>query len=74
MKAQTEYAHKRFPSTSSIVDLVRCSVTFNSVAEMIRALADFEDKIDKHEAGCVIDVLRIKNGFQQILTWKTVCI
>ena len=72
MKAQTDYIDRGFPTTSSIVDFLRCSVTFNNSNDMLSVIKYFIDKIEANEAGCVIGIARIKNGFKNIIHWKEI--
>ena len=64
-----DYANMPFPSVMSIVDYLRCSVTFDSCKEMIDGLNDFIDKVKNKRAGCVIDIVRCKNMFANINDW-----
>ena len=70
-KAQSDYALKQFPSCASIIDYLRCSVTFNSAKDLVAACNAFKEKVKNNDAGCVVSILRIKNGFKKISNWKT---
>ena len=65
-KAYLEYSNDReWPYTSSIVDLVRCSVVFDTVDDLLNAVNTFEETIiNENENNNVIKkVVRRKNGF-----------
>ena len=81
VKSQVDYKSKAFPNISHILDFVRCSIEFKSVALLLKTLNKFIDYVnDKNESqkendnsGCeIIEILRLKNGFGDILNWKSV--
>ena len=41
----------------------------NSTKEMIYGMLKFRTQIEKGEAGCIKQILRIKNGFKEIKQW-----
>ena len=51
------------------VDLLRCSITFNTCEEMVSALNEFKSKVNSSEMGYVTKIFRIKNGFKDVLKW-----
>ena len=61
-----------------IVDFVRCSVTFGSCGDLLKAVKAFIDIVSNNNhhsisnETCVIDVLRLKNGFNEILDWNDI--
>ena len=65
IKAQTDYAQKPWPATSQIVDLIRCSYTFNTCKEMYEAMTRFEKYIKQGKGGSIKRILRVKNMFSQ---------
>ena len=67
IKAQTDYHNAKYPRTASIVDLVRCSITFDNATEMLRFFRKFRQRIDDKQTRCIKKILRIKNGFESIL-------
>ena len=66
IKAQTDYRNAKYPRTASIVDLVRCSITFDSGKVMARVIRKFQKMIESKETRCIKSILRTKNGFEQI--------
>ena len=70
VKASVEYNLKEFPSVASILDLIRCSITFENVNSMFKAIECFQHKVLLKKAGCVKDILRLKNGFNKVRLWK----
>lgn len=66
------------PHTSSIVDLVRCSVVFDTVENLISGLNEFMNFIDdgativdknnnnQEREICIKQIVRVKNGFSSI--------
>ena len=74
VKSETDYAYANFPRAANVVDYNRCSITFGSAAMLYDALIKFIDLVNKGESKCVKKIVRIKNGFNQILQWKSVVI
>ena len=72
IKSQTDYRTQDFPRSASIADFLRCSVTFKNVEDLYNALIRVMSLVKNGECGCVIDILRIKNGFNNILKWDNV--
>ena len=52
-------------------DFMRCSVTFPTVASLLKWMKIFVDKVENGEVDCLSKILRIKNGFKSVPTWKT---
>ena len=72
VKSNTDYQNEEFPSCASIVDLLRCSVCFNDVETMLQTLDAFCDLIyDEKCSFCVTEIIRVKNGFNDIVRWKS---
>ena len=85
-KASLEYDHKPWPHTSSILDILRCSVVFNTTKDMYNGLikfiqiigddgGHFEQNYDKtfvELKGGLFSIVRIKNGFSDldVKNWK----
>ena len=78
VKAQTDYANLTWPRSACVVDLLRGSITFDNVTDMYNTLNQFiqiiENNKSKNKNGgqsltCVIDILRIKNGFSNVQNW-----
>ena len=72
IKSETDYCDRKFPQSSCIIDYLRCSVTFNNVNELFNGLIKFIDFVKNGKCGCVIQIVRIKNGFTNILNWDNV--
>ena len=53
----------------SIVDYIRCSVTFKSCKDMIDGLNKFINIVENKQAGCVVDIVRCKNMFENVKNW-----
>ena len=66
-KAELDYHTHDFPNTGSLLDLIRCSVVFENVKDLIQACVKFGHIVDREKKGGIIArVLRIKNGFSKI--------
>ena len=76
VKATSDYSDAQYPTCANILDFLRFSVTFNNVNDFINGLNKFVNDINKGNVFKYLvpmGVLRIKNGFQDILTnWKNV--
>eukprot|EP01083_Nonionella_stella_P065876 172982_1 len=62
IKSETDYCTEAWPQSSCLLDIVRCTVTFEDVETMISGIQLFEKSI-KNNTLCVREILRIKNGF-----------
>ena len=77
-KSSTDYRNEQFPSAGSIVDFVRCSITFATSKDMLYFLKQFIDTVnnnnneDNNDESCIFKVVRIKNGFANVLKWKDI--
>ena len=75
VKANTDYSKEIFPSGAHILDYMRCSVTYNNVESLLEGLNNFVDKVNKKELendkGGLSCIKRVKNGFMNILNWKS---
>ena len=71
IKSNTDYGDRDYPSVACIVDFLRCSVTYSSLSEMLAGIKNFRDKIDNGEIKCLKSIVRIKNGFKNISSWKS---
>ena len=69
IKASTDYNVKNYPSVANIVDFLRCSITYPNAAQMIHGLKSFINKINNNEIECLTGIVRIKNGFTNVLHW-----
>ena len=71
VKATSDYGKAEFPSCANILDYMRFSVTFDNVCDLLNGLNRFLSDISKGNViSCLLSkngVLRIKNGFNDIL-------
>lgn len=74
MKSKIDYKSKQWPHSCNILDLIRCSVVFKNIKHFLKGFNKFfakhhlfyaDDKISPI-AGCVKQILRIKNDFADI--------
>ena len=76
VKATSDYGQKEYPSCANILDFLRFSVTFDNINDLLNGLNTFVNDINQGNViSCVLpnSVLRIKNGFNDILNkWKSV--
>eukprot|EP01083_Nonionella_stella_P010042 28689_1 len=63
-KIDTKYIDAKFPSASNILDIARCTVIFNDIPTMLKALTDIENKITAGGGYSIQKVLRKKNLFR----------
>jgi len=60
-KLENDYKNEAFPKSAKLLDLVRCSVTFNTVEQLC---AGYEALVNHATAnGGIIELARVKNGF-----------
>ena len=76
VKATSDCRKKDYPSCANILDFLRFSVTFDNANDLLNGLQQFISHINKGDViSCLLPkgVLRIKNGFNDILTkWQSV--
>ena len=79
VKSSTDYANGKFPRSAQILDYVRCSIVFDSVSDMYQCINKFVAFInDSNNSNnndtdcCVTDIVRLKNGFNNILNWQNI--
>ena len=61
-----DYGTKRWPNCAQIVDVVRCSITVESSRDLLTCLNAFQTSIDVESAGCIKQIVRIKNMFKYL--------
>ena len=71
MKAATDYALKSWPHTVHVIDVIRCSITFETPKQLLQAYTMFKQKIPNNANygspfGCLKIRLRAKNGFSDL--------
>ena len=77
-KADIEYSieeKRKWPYTQNIIDIIRCSVCFDTIEDLIDGINKFKLIIDQFgktdeygyyvsaESCCITQILRVKNGF-----------
>eukprot|EP01084_Bolivina_argentea_P044810 82456_1 len=60
-KLENDYQHANFPKAAKLLDLVRCSVTFNTLQQLIDGYNGLISHIEMNPK--IIEIARIKNGF-----------
>ena len=70
IKSNTDYNNQLYPTSSCILDLLRCSITFNNIISLLNGIKRFKNLINNNEVEGLIKILRIKNGFNNILKWN----
>eukprot|EP01083_Nonionella_stella_P039706 108011_1 len=63
-KATSDYANERFPTSACVLDLNRCSLTFNDIGTMLKAIQMFENKVQFYKSDSIIGIVRNKNDFK----------
>ena len=72
IKANTDYIDKDFPCASNIIDFLRCSIVFDDSLSMLNGLNKFINDVNNGKIPGIISVLRVKNGFCDILSnWQS---
>eukprot|EP01083_Nonionella_stella_P287946 980164_1 len=64
-KAIQDYSNEAYPTSACVLDLNRCSLVFNDIATLLSAMDSFTNKIKHDQSGCIIDIVRYKNVFQE---------
>ena len=62
-KCQSDYRDEQFPTAAHVLDIIRCSLTFDDVESMLKGMDLFKKRIESGEF-CVKEVIRVKNGFK----------
>eukprot|EP01083_Nonionella_stella_P039752 108137_1 len=62
-KIENDYLHSLFPQCSKLLDIVRCSILFDSVGELVIGYEKMMSFINSSEQ---FQVARIKNGFSDV--------
>ncbi len=61
-KLENDYSEAVFPKAAKLLDIVRCSVTFNTVKQLIKGYQGLMNHM-KSSAGKDLEIARVKNGF-----------
>ena len=69
-KCQSDYRDEQFPSAAHVLDIIRCSLTFDDVESMLKGMNLFKERVESGEF-CVKEVVRVKNGFKLEYTHDT---
>eukprot|EP01084_Bolivina_argentea_P297063 511711_1 len=64
-KAINEYTEEDFPTSSCVLDFNRCSLVFKDIKSLLNGLDLFIKKVTSYQSGCVIGIVRLKNGFTE---------
>ena len=65
-KADIEYsyeANRKWPYTQNIIDIIRCSVCFDNIKDLIDGVEKFHNVTFNRNNCCISKILRVKNGF-----------
>eukprot|EP01084_Bolivina_argentea_P093806 168656_1 len=62
-KAVNDYVNEPFPTSACVLDLNRCSLIFNDISSLLAAIQLFINKVKFYQSGCIIGIVRDKNGF-----------
>ena len=71
IKSNTDYSSHSYPTSASILDFMRCSITFKDITLLFNGLNNFVNAIKNNQFECLKKILRIKNGFTNTLNWKS---
>lgn len=66
LKAELDYSNREYPSTSYLLDIIRCSLVLETTKDLIQAIVTFTHLIESGNGGCITHIVRIKNGFADI--------
>eukprot|EP01083_Nonionella_stella_P237258 832475_1 len=66
-KATSDYGNEPFPTSACVLDLNRCSLTFNDIGSMLKAIKMFENKVNFYKSDAIIGIVRDKNDFTQFV-------
>ena len=78
IKAAVDYSgdNHSWPSTTNILDLMRCSVSFKTAKDLLAGLEKFKAMVGANDSayikvdkGCIYRIVRIKNMFGDIKNW-----
>ena len=65
----TDYSKEEFPFGACILDYLRCSIAFETPKDLLDGVEHVINEIEKEEISSLTKILRIKNGFNNILSW-----
>ena len=71
VKSNTDYSFESYPNGACIVDLMRCSITFKDSVSLLNGLNCFVDAVNNKKSECLVEIVRIKNGFSDISNWES---
>mmetsp|Transcript_42253 Transcript_42253/g.69642 ORF Transcript_42253/g.69642 Transcript_42253/m.69642 type:complete len:711 (-) Transcript_42253:126-2258(-) len=60
-KLENDYASEQYPKSAKLLDLVRCSVTFNTLEQLIQGFDAIKTHVDSSQQS--MKLARVKNGF-----------
>eukprot|EP01084_Bolivina_argentea_P146708 256804_1 len=69
IKCELDYNDQSFPTSACLLDIIRCTLTFQTMNDLINGIKYFENEI-KSQNYCLKEILRVKNGFSESFTFK----
>ncbi len=60
-KLENDYQEAQYPKSAKLLDLVRCSVTFNTVDQLITGYNALMKHMERHKVAIYIHCLQQKN-------------
>eukprot|EP01084_Bolivina_argentea_P136560 240502_1 len=66
-KSANDYSNEEYPTSAMVLDFNRCALIFDDIPTLIKALNIFVNKVRYYQSGNIIDIVRVKNGFQQYI-------
>eukprot|EP01083_Nonionella_stella_P062933 163617_1 len=64
-KAETDYRFEKWPTSAHILDINRCALVFEDIDSLVDGIQRIEQMIKDTQAGCIVDIVRTKNGFME---------
>eukprot|EP01084_Bolivina_argentea_P312520 541062_1 len=62
-KVENDYISEAYPTAAKILDINRCALQFKDIKSMMMFIECFMQKIKSKQAECVVDIVRVKNGW-----------
>eukprot|EP01084_Bolivina_argentea_P318162 551712_1 len=64
VKSENDYRTMKFPTSSHLLDVLRCTLIFENVYNLLKTLKEFEYKVNNNKCGIIKEIIRVKNGFK----------
>ena len=61
-----DYKRQKLPIYACILDIIRCSITCDSIEKLLNTMRYFITKVNGKQSGCIKQIVRIKNGFKNV--------